>query len=257
MRLAGFHGRAGGWRNRPTGVTQQSADLFDPVSGRYSPAQSMGTRRAGLVLAAVGSRIIAAGGSNASSSGLTTAELYNPTNHTWSPTGSMVYGGATTIAWSLFGPSEEVLVSGGNTSEIYSFSGTWLPAGPTTMPRVTTNNSPSHTLRSPRRRAILQKSLPRANGSSVRSPRNARPDSAWMAIVAIPPVRTCNACPPRSASGPNGTCGAIAAGAIHRMNALQRAQILSIDGACNAPERADCGPPEPNASRAAAPTQPP
>jgi hypothetical protein len=116
--------------------------VLDP---RWTTTGSMGTARFEhtLVLLSTGKALAAGGRSTTSgTTGLATAELYDPTSGTWSATGSMAHGrrlhSATQLGTSSNGTtSGNLLVAGGisgtsslNTAELYSPSaGTWSAAG--------------------------------------------------------------------------------------------------------------------------------
>lgn len=116
--------------------------ILDP---RWTTTGSMATARIEhtLILLSTG-KALAVGGrsSTTSTTGLASAELYDRTSGTWSPTGSLAHGRrlhtATQLNTSSNGTtSGKVLVAGGisgttsmNTAELYSASaGTWVAAG--------------------------------------------------------------------------------------------------------------------------------
>jgi hypothetical protein len=116
--------------------------ILDP---RWTTTGSMATARFEhtLLLLSTGKALVAGGRSTTSgTTGLTTAELYDPTSGTWSPTGSMAHGrrlhSMTQLGSSSNGTtSGKILVAGGisgttstNSTELYSPSvGTWIAAG--------------------------------------------------------------------------------------------------------------------------------
>ena len=116
--------------------------ILDP---RWTTTGSMGTARFEhtLLLLSTGKALAAGGRSTTTgTTGLTTAELYDPTSGTWSPTGSMAHGRRLHSMTQLGSSSNattsgKVLVAGGisgttstNSAELYSPSaGTWIAAG--------------------------------------------------------------------------------------------------------------------------------
>ena len=116
--------------------------ILDP---RWTTTGSMGTARFEhtLLLLSTGKALAAGGRSTTTgTTGLTSAELYDPTTGTWSPTGSMAHGrrlhSMTQLGSSSNGTtSGKVLVAGGingttstTSAELYSPSaGTWIAAG--------------------------------------------------------------------------------------------------------------------------------
>ena len=128
-------------------VTWPDASVVYPavLDPRWTTTGSMGTARFEhtLLLLSTGKALAAGGRSTTSgTTGLTTAELYDPTSGTWSPTGSMAHGrrlhSMTQLGSSSNGTtSGKVLVAGGisgttstNSAELYSPSaGTWIAAG--------------------------------------------------------------------------------------------------------------------------------
>ncbi len=122
--------------------------ILDP---RWTTTGSMGTARFEHTLSLLSTgKALAAGGRSTTSgtTGLTTAELYDPTSGTWSPTGSMAHGRRLHSMTQLGSSSNsttsgKVLVAGGisgttstNSAELYSPSaGTWVAAGNLDTPR--------------------------------------------------------------------------------------------------------------------------
>jgi hypothetical protein len=113
-----------------------SADLYDPDTGTWSPACSMATGRyfhtATLLL---NGKVLVAGGaqSGPGSDAMASAELYDPDTDTWSPAGSMAHPRASHTATLL--PDGKVLVAGGDigagtSAELYDpETDTWSPTG--------------------------------------------------------------------------------------------------------------------------------
>lgn len=113
-----------------------SAELYDPVAGRWTPAATMAAVRAThtSTLLANG-KVLVAGGYAGGFTVLNTAEIYDPTTGAWTPTGSMVaarrYHTATLLN------DGRVLVAGGeganhwlNTAELYDpDTGVWTATG--------------------------------------------------------------------------------------------------------------------------------
>jgi Ca2+-binding RTX toxin-like protein len=116
----------------------QSAEIFDPATGTFSPTGSMSEPRISAVPATLsGGRVLVAGGYDAFARTLSTAEIFDPTTGTFSPTGSMTKPFTGSFAAKL--PDGRVLLGGldGN-GEIFdpatnTFSSTTI--GPTTVPR--------------------------------------------------------------------------------------------------------------------------
>jgi N-acetylneuraminic acid mutarotase len=110
---------AGGYNY--SGNVFAAAELYDPVTGTWAGTQPLNLARAyhtatllnnGLVLVAGG-----ATNPNGGTGATTSAELYNPTNGTWTLTGSMHTPRFTHSATLL--PSGKVLVAGGQSTNAY------------------------------------------------------------------------------------------------------------------------------------------
>jgi hypothetical protein len=102
---------AGGMRaNR---AVEASAELYDPVSGHFSPVASMNTPRVGAASAMLpGGNVLIAGGSSDSESCLDTAEIYDARTRTFRPTGAMVTPRCGALGFAL--RNGKVLVVGGS-----------------------------------------------------------------------------------------------------------------------------------------------
>jgi len=111
--------------------TLASAELYDPATGTWSAASSMGTARRGHGSVRLpNGKVLVAGGL------VSSAELYDPTTDTWSATGSMSVSRYLPTATLL--PNGKVLVAGGydasftptTTAELYDpATGTWSMTG--------------------------------------------------------------------------------------------------------------------------------
>jgi hypothetical protein len=129
----------------PNQPVTETAELYDPATGTWTPTDSMDVRRAlhsvallndGRVLVAGGRTcdVPPPGGSHCAGTFRTpTAEIYDPATGLWTPTGSMAFDRHTTAAALL--PDGKVIVMGGftfatpngsNSFEIYDpATGTW------------------------------------------------------------------------------------------------------------------------------------
>lgn len=123
---------AGGMVGTSGGLTTQvtaSAELYDPVSGRWSATGSLTTARWGhtATLLADGT-VLVAGGFDGAGTAMASVELYNPATGIWSLTGSLTTARAGHTATLL--PNGKVLAVSGATSELYDpVSGTWAATG--------------------------------------------------------------------------------------------------------------------------------
>ena len=102
-------------------ATLATAELFNPVTGEWTPTGSMSTGRENFVLIALpNGEALAAGGNTYP--GLTSAELFNPATGTWTATGSTNVGLVGSGAVLL--PDGEVFAVGNH--ELYNpTTGTW------------------------------------------------------------------------------------------------------------------------------------
>ena len=73
-----------------TGHVLASAEIYDPVTGKFSPAGSMTSPRDAYSLAVVsGGKVVASGGLNDQGTPLSSSDLFDPTTGVWSVTGGM------------------------------------------------------------------------------------------------------------------------------------------------------------------------
>jgi hypothetical protein len=133
-------------------VTSQSAEIFDPATGSFSPTGSMTVPRTGAVAAPLpDGRVLVAGGTNDTGS-LQSAEIFDPATGSFSPTGSMTVPRTSAAAAPL--PDGRVLVSGGGYDEGGNFleldsaeifnpdTGSFSPTGRMTVPRTSASAAP-------------------------------------------------------------------------------------------------------------------
>ena len=128
-------------RFRPSAQNLQSAELYDPVAGTWTPATNLVAARANhrAVLLPDG-QVLVMGGEGLDQ-GLMGAELYDPVADRWSVTGST--SGPRIVHTLTLLPNGMVLAAGGwdysmvlSSSEIYDpSSGLWSPAADLTQAR--------------------------------------------------------------------------------------------------------------------------
>jgi Galactose oxidase, central domain/Kelch motif len=113
-----------------------SAELYDPSTGRFTPAGDMRATRGGHAAVALRDRRVLLVGGFDGSRGVSSAELYDPESNTFTATGGMSKGRASLAATLL--DDGTVLVSGGNenrrdvlaSAEVYDpRAGRFSPAG--------------------------------------------------------------------------------------------------------------------------------
>lgn len=128
-----------GGDNNTTGYLS-SAEIYDPSRGKWTRTGNMTVPRDGhdAVLLSNG-QVLVAGGINDTTGGcntLATAELYNPSTGTWTPTGNMSTGRYSFVLVAL--TNGQVLAAGGTncggggltSAELYNPpTGTWSPTG--------------------------------------------------------------------------------------------------------------------------------
>ena len=135
--IAGGGHRYGSFGMTPSLGMLDSAELYDPAAGTFSPTGSMAAVRGWHTATLLpDGRVLIAGGSYEAP-----AELYDPQTGTFSPTGSMEVDREAATATLL--PDGRVLIAGGSyeaTAELYDpQTGTFSPTGSMTMTAFRSN----------------------------------------------------------------------------------------------------------------------
>ena len=115
--------------------------LYDPSNGTWAGSQLTTARSSHTATLLPNGKVLVAGGLNGTySSGLASAEIYDPTTGTWTPTGSLTAARSAHSAALL--PNGKVLVAGGgntislSSAELYNpATGTWTATGAMTDAR--------------------------------------------------------------------------------------------------------------------------
>jgi len=123
----------------PSSGALASAELYDPATGTWSPTGNLATARNNHTATSLpdGRVLVAAGGGISSGNNLVaSAEVYDPSSQSWSPTGSLVTARINHTATRL--QDGKVLVAGGSDSSAFGSaraeqydpaSGTWMTTG--------------------------------------------------------------------------------------------------------------------------------
>ena len=123
------------------GVSDTSAELYNPATGTWSPTGSMGTPRESqtATLLANGD-VLVAGGLTSTAEPVASAELYNPATGKWAPTGTMSvarqFGNATLL------PDGDVLATAGIEGETGPFAELYNPAAGRWSPAIGNGSVP-------------------------------------------------------------------------------------------------------------------
>jgi len=126
------------------GVWLDTAELYNPVSGRFTIAGKMTTRRAGATATLLpNGKVLLAGGNDGPGKSLASAEIYDPLTNTFSATGNLNTPRGHAIAILL--KTNKVLIAGGNavgdddeltSAELYDpETGRFIPTGGMYRPR--------------------------------------------------------------------------------------------------------------------------
>ena len=118
--------------------TMGTAELYNPSTGTWQTTGSLNISRASQAALLENGQVLVAGGyntSNGTTTGLASAELYDPSTGSWSPTASMrlkLYSPTTPVLL----PNNDVLI--GNDVQFYNpGTGTWINTGPLPIPQLT------------------------------------------------------------------------------------------------------------------------
>jgi N-acetylneuraminic acid mutarotase len=107
---------AGGESGLSSGTPLNSTEIYNPSSDNWSGAPDMGVPRVGpaAVLLSSGKVLVAGGSSDGTTSGgLATAEVYDPTSNTWTPTANNMSSVRGTFPTAALLANGQVLVAGG------------------------------------------------------------------------------------------------------------------------------------------------
>jgi hypothetical protein len=97
------------------GIWLDSAEIYDPASGRFAPTNKLHAQRAGATATLLpNGRVLIAGGTDGSGKSLASAEIYDPDSGGFSLTGNMNASRAHAIAVLL--RTGKVLIAGGSAS---------------------------------------------------------------------------------------------------------------------------------------------
>ena len=127
---------AGGAIDNMNELGLAAAELYDPVTGRWTAADSMATAHKSHTATLLPSgRVLVAGGTDQQS--FDSAEIYDPASGKWASAGSPLIGGFGLTATLL--PGGSVLAVGGATAVLYEpeGTGTWTETSPATTPPST------------------------------------------------------------------------------------------------------------------------
>ncbi|HZD95538.1 MAG TPA: kelch repeat-containing protein [Candidatus Sulfotelmatobacter sp.] len=101
-----------GGMNR-NGVWLDSAEIYDPVSGRFAPtAKMLGARAGATATLLANGKVLVAGGNDGSGKSLASAEIYDPGTGSFSGTGSMTMPRGHAVAVQL--KTGKILIAGGS-----------------------------------------------------------------------------------------------------------------------------------------------
>ena len=135
---------AGGYQEARTGNSTNSAELFDPASGTWTPTGTLNTPREAHLATLLHDGTVLIAGGNSRGGRLASTERYNPATGSWTLTGNLntarEYGSQATLLG-----NGKVLVTGGYradqdgalaSAELYDpASGMWMLTGSMNVPR--------------------------------------------------------------------------------------------------------------------------